>query len=127
MDMSIVGGKTNSPGDVDGTGSQARFNAPSGIAVDSSGNLYLADTANNTIRFGQAVAGTFALQISSSPNAIVISWPASATGFSLETTTNLSVPAVWLPVTNTPAIVGNQLVVTNMPAAAAGYFRLHHN
>jgi len=34
----------------DGTGSVASFYAPQGIAVDSSGNVYVADTDNNTIR-----------------------------------------------------------------------------
>ena len=35
---------------MDGTGSAARFNAPNQVAVDSSGNTYVADTNNNTIR-----------------------------------------------------------------------------
>ena len=34
----------------DGTGSAARFNNPSAVAVDSSNNLYVADADNNTIR-----------------------------------------------------------------------------
>jgi len=34
----------------DGTGSSARFWAPSGIAVDEEGNLYVADSGNNRIR-----------------------------------------------------------------------------
>jgi sugar lactone lactonase YvrE len=37
-------------GSADGTGSAARFNYPDGVASDSSGNLYVADTGNNTIR-----------------------------------------------------------------------------
>lgn len=43
----IAGGRWQS-GHADGTGSEARFTIPSGIAVDSSGNLYVADTS--TIR-----------------------------------------------------------------------------
>lgn len=39
-----------SVGSEDGTGSAARFNSPQGVAVDSSGNVYVADTANHTIR-----------------------------------------------------------------------------
>jgi sugar lactone lactonase YvrE len=38
------------PGSADGTGSAARFNSPGGVAVDSAGNTYVADTVNSTIR-----------------------------------------------------------------------------
>ena len=34
----------------DGTGASAKFNSPSGIAVDSRGNLYVVDSENNKIR-----------------------------------------------------------------------------
>ncbi|MDO8545551.1 MAG: NHL repeat-containing protein [Opitutaceae bacterium] len=44
-------------GSSDGLGTSARFNVPQGIAVDSSGNVYVADTNNNTIRM-VTTAGT---------------------------------------------------------------------
>lgn len=37
-------------GSVDGSGSQAQFNSPNGVRVDSRGNIYLADSANHRIR-----------------------------------------------------------------------------
>ncbi|HXC01539.1 MAG TPA: ice-binding family protein [Opitutaceae bacterium] len=37
-------------GSADGTGSVARFNLPEGEATDTAGNVYIADTANSTIR-----------------------------------------------------------------------------
>ena len=38
------------PGNIDGTGSAARFNSPRGVAVNAAGTVYVADTNNNTIR-----------------------------------------------------------------------------
>ncbi len=38
------------PGSADGVGGAATFNGPEGVAVDSNGNLYIADTGNNTVR-----------------------------------------------------------------------------
>ncbi len=41
---------TGTAGALDGTGAAATFNAPAGLVVDSGGNTYVADSANNTIR-----------------------------------------------------------------------------
>ncbi len=41
---------SGSSGDTNGTGSSASFNTPSGVAVDSSGNIYVADLLNHKIR-----------------------------------------------------------------------------
>ena len=45
-----LAGLAGSPGTTDGTGSAARFSLPSGVGVDSAGNVYGADTFNHTIR-----------------------------------------------------------------------------
>ena len=37
-------------GSADGTGAAARFNGPFGVAVDGSGNVFVADSGNNAIR-----------------------------------------------------------------------------
>jgi prepilin-type N-terminal cleavage/methylation domain-containing protein len=46
--VSTLAGST--PGVADGTGTAAQFYAPTGVAVDSSGSVYVADTNNNRIR-----------------------------------------------------------------------------
>ena len=48
--VTTFAGFAGSSGTADGTGSTARFNSPSGLAVDSSGNVYVADTGNHAIR-----------------------------------------------------------------------------
>jgi uncharacterized protein (TIGR03437 family) len=46
----VAGNGTYGFGGDNGPAGSAELNAPSGVAVDSSGNLYIADTANNRIR-----------------------------------------------------------------------------
>lgn len=48
--VSTLAGRPLNSGNADGTGMEARFNNPSGVAVDSTGNIYVVDSANNTIR-----------------------------------------------------------------------------
>ena len=43
-------GVAASSGSIDGTGSAARFFRPEGLAIDSAGTLYIADTGNHLIR-----------------------------------------------------------------------------
>ena len=45
-----LAGMAGFTGTADGTGSEARFNSPQGVAVDGAGNVYVADTFNHTIR-----------------------------------------------------------------------------
>lgn len=47
---SLAGSAETVSSNVDGTGSAAQFSAPRGIAVDSTGTLYVADSSNHTIR-----------------------------------------------------------------------------
>src|SRR5438132_710402 len=49
-EVTTLAGLTGSYGSADGTGSEARFNDPWGVAVDSAGNVYVADEVNHTIR-----------------------------------------------------------------------------
>ncbi|MES2355552.1 MAG: hypothetical protein V4568_14375 [Pseudomonadota bacterium] len=48
--VTTIAGTAGHVGSADGTGAGASFNNPIGIATDSVGNIYVADTGNNTIR-----------------------------------------------------------------------------
>jgi hypothetical protein len=48
--VSTFAGSAGNSGSADGSGGAARFDQPGGVAVDSAGNVYVADTANHTIR-----------------------------------------------------------------------------
>lgn len=49
-DISTFAGKLGEPGSADGQAPQARFFKPEDVAVDSQGNVFVADTYNYTIR-----------------------------------------------------------------------------
>lgn len=48
--VTTLAGLAGNPGSVDGTNSKARFNRPTGIAVDGATNLYVTDSLNHAIR-----------------------------------------------------------------------------
>ena len=48
--VTTIAGLGNNTGYIDGLGGDARFNQPTGIAVDKNGNLYILDMGNNRIR-----------------------------------------------------------------------------
>jgi hypothetical protein len=55
---------------------------------------------------------------------IVLTWPTYPTGFSLESTTNLSYPIKWSPVSVTPVISNNLYRASFSSSAPMGFYRL---
>ncbi len=78
-EVSTLAGLAGTSGSVDGTGSSARFSQPSGIAVDSSANLFIADSQNRTVRRSGAVT---APKITTQPTAKAVA-PGGSTTFTV--------------------------------------------
>jgi hypothetical protein len=58
-DIVLFAGHENSSGSTGDTGAAtaAKLHTPTGVAVDSSGNVFIADTGNDKIRYVQAASG----------------------------------------------------------------------
>ena len=65
-----------------------------------------------------------ALSIQTAGDSIVLSWPATASGYQLEVITALGAGQQWVAVTNLPATVGLQNVVTNALTGTKQFYRL---
>lgn len=48
--LEVLAGSIGGWGNIDGTAGAARFYEPGGVAIDRSGNIYVADTGNHTVR-----------------------------------------------------------------------------
>jgi len=79
---------------------------------------------------GAQSAGTFSfsltpiLNISSSAGSVTLQWLTNATGFTLQSATNLVPPAVWSTNLPTPVVVNGLNTITNPISGTAQYYRL---
>jgi sugar lactone lactonase YvrE len=107
----------------DGVGTNAFFYGPMSIAVDGTGKVYVGDVGNYALRLG--VPYPVPLQVRLSAQQAVLSWPASAAGFVLETSPTAS-DASWTPITTGIVTVGASCFLTNALTADTAFYRLHH-
>jgi hypothetical protein len=111
-----------------------------GVAADASGNTYIAGFfVSSTVPFdgvtltnsggrdiflaklGVPLVPTLGIRLTNGQ--LVLSWPAAAAGYSLQSITNLAL-ATWTPVSPLPSLV-NQTCVVALPAPTTqDYFRL---
>jgi sugar lactone lactonase YvrE len=124
--VSTLAGAAGTNGVIDGASASARFSFPTAVAIDDAGLVYVADTYANTIRLiRSAPPQAPVLRLSLVAGQLILSWPASATGFALETRGALSPEGSWVPVTSPVGVFGCSFVVTNSLASPSGFFRLH--
>jgi hypothetical protein len=64
------------------------------------------------------------LHAQASGSILVITWPVSADGYALETSTSFTGTNSWAPITNVAAIVDFQNTVTNAISGGSRFYRL---
>ncbi|HZI33503.1 MAG TPA: LamG-like jellyroll fold domain-containing protein, partial [Candidatus Binatia bacterium] len=64
------------------------------------------------------------LNVSLGGGNLAFNWPVAASDFTLESSPELGINAVWTPVTNAPIIIGENNQVTVLPTNLAMFFRL---
>jgi hypothetical protein len=84
------------------------------------------DLYSRDIRLAAASVSLPELDIQLQGNQVIILWPVSATGFNLESTTQLGPGAAWLKVTDSPTVEnGMNKVVIATTGAQSTFYRLH--
>jgi hypothetical protein len=117
--VSTIAGLAGTSGNADGTGTAARFNFPTGVAVDGSGNVYIADTNNHTIRVGGFPTAPI---ITSQPSSQTVTAGASVQ-FSVTVTGRPSPTYQWnLNGTAISGATGVTLSLTNVQSSNAGTY-----
>ena len=124
--VSTIGGLAGNLGSADGTNSVARFRSPAGVAVDSQGILYVADTGNNTVRMGvPSLVTAPTLRFVRSTNKVILSWPLTASSYGLETRGTVPSGTSWSPVNTGVVTAGTRYYWTNTIGSVPAFYRLH--
>lgn len=106
--VTTLAGLSGHYGTNDGNGSIVRFNFPDGLALDSAGNIFVADGGNQTIRATQPLTTKVDQFISFAP---ILDKSAGDASFSISATASSGLP-VYLNVLSGPAVLDTNSVVT---------------
>ena len=71
-----------------------------------------------------ALLGAVSLEVMRNGTALILSWPVTPTGFTLQSTLSLAPPQVWADFTPVPTVGGARYTVTNASSGGGRYFRL---
>lgn len=107
------------PGSSDGIGPAARFNGTSAAAMSATGDLFISDTYNFTVRRGQIA---IVLQVGVSSGQMTLSWPLAASGYVLQTSGTLSGP--WPRLTNGISTSSLAFSFTTNVKSSSAFYRL---
>lgn len=132
-----VSGKTNLPFDFPPPAPPGNSNAPSALSVfkntdpDGTWSLFAlsaGDGDTGAISNGWTLNLTMAapLRISHSGSNVVVSWPASATNCTLQSSANVS-GNTWSNIAIAPTMVGSQFNVTNPVSSGSAFYQLIRN
>jgi sugar lactone lactonase YvrE len=110
--VTTLAGQSGNPGNNDGIGSVVRFKSPSGVAIDNSGNLFITDAQNYTIRATQTLTTKVDQTIVFAP---LPNKSASDTPFALIATATSGLP-VYLNILSGPATLDTNNVLTVLGA-----------
>jgi sugar lactone lactonase YvrE len=123
-EVTTVAGLVGVAGSVDGIGSAARFNRPNGVAVDSAGNIYVADAWNSRITKGTPISFRFdtsadSLTVSNGIFHARLSWPFD-TNVVVEASADL---AAWTPIQTNALPAGGLEVSVPLDTNQYQFFR----
>jgi len=122
--VTTLAGAYFTDGTNDGFNTAANFQVPYGITIDANGNLYVADTFNQTIRVAHVAQVTIPPMTLTLSNGLAnVSWPVPIQPFRLQGTASLS-PVNWTNVSGTPTVISNHNHLSNTTKASGGFFRL---
>jgi uncharacterized repeat protein (TIGR03803 family) len=77
-----------------------------------------------SLSLGSASAPVPTLTIVPSGTNVILTWPANAAGFALQSTTNLVSPVIWTNVSPAPVVVNGQYAVTNPASGTKKFYQL---
>jgi len=124
--VTTLAGSPFQAGAADGIGSNARFNQPSGVAVDGAGNVYVSDSAGDRIAKGavapaiiQFDTSSVGLTVSNGVFQMRITGPSSGS-LILEVSTNLQ---SWTPIQTNSLSAGAEVVTVPLNPAPYRFFR----
>ena len=120
--VTTLGGLAGINGLNNDMGMGARFSSPQGIAIDTNGVIYIADTGNNRIVKGTPIWPAM-VDLKLNGTNLLLNWPANCLGWELQMSTNL-LGTNW--VTLVDSTNSNHTAIPFDRSGPPRYYRLHH-